>query len=289
MNHDLFLVPPGKRIQLKDYDPNATGKFSHKDEATSKLRADTVRLAKYQDVLYAQNTHALLIILQAMDAGGKDGIIKHVMSGVNPQGMQVYSFKEPSAEELDHDYLWRCFKALPERGRIGIFNRSYYEEVLIVRVHPEILHSQQIPTETKDAAIWEKRFTEINNFEEYLVRNGIHVLKFFLHISKEEQRRRFLARINTPEKNWKFSLSDAKERRFWDDYMSAFEDMFRHTSTPWAPWYIIPADHKWFTRAAVADVIITKLESLNLKYPTVSEAHRQELLQAKELLENEPQ
>ena len=289
MNHDLFLVPPGKRIQLKDYDPNATGKFSHKDEATSKLRADTVRLAKYQDVLYARNTHALLIILQAMDAGGKDGIIKHVMSGVNPQGMQVYSFKEPSAEELDHDYLWRCFKALPERGRIGIFNRSYYEEVLIVRVHPEILHSQQIPTGTKDAAIWEKRFTEINNFEEYLVRNGIHVLKFFLNISKEEQRRRFLARINTPEKNWKFSLSDAKERRFWDDYMSAFEDMFRHTSTPWAPWYIIPADHKWFTRAAVADVIITKLESLNLKYPTVSEAHRQELLQAKELLENEPQ
>lgn len=288
MNHDNFIVPPGKTIRLKDYDPSYTGRFRNKEEATEKLQKDVGRLAKYQDVLYAQNTYALLIILQAMDAAGKDGTIRHVMSGVNPQGTQIYSFKSPSAEELDHDYLWRSFKALPERGRIGIFNRSYYEEVLIVRVHPEILNYQQLPPEAKKKNIWKKRFEEINNFEGYLVRNGIHILKLFLNVSKEEQKRRFLARIDTPEKNWKFSLSDAKERGFWDDYMVAFEDAFNHTSTEWAPWYIIPADNKWFTRAAVADVIITKLKSLNLNYPKVSEEHMQNLLKAKELLENEP-
>ncbi len=287
MNHDSFLVPPGKKVKLADYDPTSTGKFKNKEEATDKLQKDIQRLAKLQDVLYAQNNYAVLVVLQAMDAAGKDGTIRHVMSGVNPQGTQVFSFKGPSAEDLDHDYLWRSFKALPERGRIGIFNRSYYEECLVVRVHPEYLNLQQLPPEAKGKNIWRRRFQEINNFERYLVRNGILILKFYLNVSKEEQRRRFLARINTPEKNWKFSLNDAKERGYWDDYMAAFEDMFQHTSTRWAPWHIIPADNKWFTRAAVADVIITKLKSLDLKYPDVGEEHMKNLLRAKELLESE--
>ena len=289
MNHERFIVPPRKKIRLKDYDPAYTGKFKDKAEAAEKLSRDVGRLAELQDVLYAQNSYALLIIFQAMDAAGKDGTIRHVMSGVNPQGTQVYSFKAPSPEELDHDYLWRSFKALPERGRIGIFNRSYYEEVLVVRVHPQILDGQQLPTEAKKKGIWKRRFEEINNFERYLVRNGIHVLKFFLNVSKEEQRRRFLARIDTPEKNWKFSANDAREREHWDDYMDAFEDAFNHTSTRWAPWYVIPADHKWFTRAAVADVIISKLKSFGLRYPELGEAHLKELQKAKELLENEGQ
>ncbi|MBA3320611.1 MAG: polyphosphate kinase 2 family protein [Pyrinomonadaceae bacterium] len=288
MNHDQFIVPPGKKIRLKDYDPTSIGKFKDKTDAKKKLCEDIERLAKYQDMLYAQNTHALLVILQAMDAAGKDGTIRHVMSGVNPQGTQVYSFKSPSSEELDHDYLWRSMKALPERGRIGIFNRSYYEELLVVRVHPEILSFQQLPADAKDKNIWKRRFEEINNFENYLVHNGIHILKFFLNVSKDEQKRRFLARINTPEKNWKFSLSDAKERGHWDDYMVAFEDAFNHTSTEHAPWYIVPADNKWFTRTVVADVIINKLKSLNLSYPVVSEAHMENLLKAKALLESEP-
>jgi PPK2 family polyphosphate:nucleotide phosphotransferase len=287
MNHDRFLVPPGKRIRLKDYDPDYTGEFENKEQAETKLREDVLRLAKYQDVLYAQNTYALLIIFQALDASGKDSTIKHVMSGVDPQGCQVFSFKAPSAEELDHDYLWRSAKSLPERGRIGIFNRSYYEEVLVVRVHPEILNAQQLPSEAKHENIWQHRFEEINDFERYLNRNGIVVLKFFLHVSKDEQRKRFLKRINTPEKNWKFSLADVKERAHWDDYMAAYEDMFNHTSTEEAPWYIIPADKKWFMRTAVADVIITKLESLKLSYPTISEEHRKNLMKAKELLEQE--
>jgi PPK2 family polyphosphate:nucleotide phosphotransferase len=222
-----------------------------------------------------------------MDAAGKDGTIKHVMSGVNPQGCQVFSFKAPSSEELDHDYLWRCFRALPERGRIGIFNRSYYEEVLIARVHPEILAGQQLPESLKDKQIWNRRFEEINNFEKYLVNNGIIVLKFFLNVSKQAQKKRFLERIDLPEKNWKFSAGDAKERAFWDDYMNAYEDMFNHTSTEWAPWHIIPADHKWFTRLAVATVITNQLKSLNLKYPTVNEAHKKDLVEAKALLEAE--
>lgn len=287
MRHEPFIVPPGKKIRLKDYDPAYTGKYRDKDEAAAKLQKDVLRLAKYQDVLYAHDVYALLIIFQAMDAAGKDGTIKHVMSGINPQGTQVFSFKAPSAEELDHDYLWRSFKALPERGRIGIFNRSYYEEVLIARVHPEILDSQRLPPETKKKRIWRRRFEEMCNFEHYLADNGIHVLKFFLNVSKEEQRRRFLARVNTPEKNWKFSQNDVKERGHWDDYMLAYEEMFRHTSTKWSPWYIIPADNKWFTRAVVADVIISKLKSLRLRYPIVSEAHMQEILKAKELLERE--
>jgi PPK2 family polyphosphate:nucleotide phosphotransferase len=287
MNQDHFIVPPGKKIQLKDYDPGFTGEFKNKQEALNDLEADVKKLAEYQDVLYAQDTYALLIIFQAMDAAGKDGVIKYVMSGVNPQGCQVYSFKAPSAEELDHDYLWRNMKALPERGRIGIFNRSYYEEVLIVRVHPEILDAQQLPPEAKKADIWKRRFEEINDFERYLVGNGIIVLKFFLNVSKEQQKRRFLKRIATPEKNWKFSLNDVKERAHWDEYMAAFEDVFNHTSTEWAPWHIIPADNKWFTRAAVAEIIVSKLKSLDLSYPTLSEEQRQELAKAKELLDSE--
>jgi len=286
MNQNHFLVKPGKRVRLADFDPAYTAKFKSSEEATAKLERDIVRLRKYQGTLYAQDTHALLIIFQAMDAAGKDGTIKHVMSGVNPQGTQVYSFKGPSPEELDHDYLWRCHKAAPERGRIGIFNRSYYEEVLIVRVHPEILNSQRLSPDSLKG-IWKKRFQQISSFERYLVENGIHVMKFFLNLSPEEQKRRFLERIETPEKNWKFSLSDAKERARWDDYMKAYEDAFQHTSTKWAPWHVIPADNKWFTHVAVADLIVAKLKSLKLSYPTVSEEHREELLRAKAALENE--
>ncbi len=287
MKDNHFFVKPGKRARLTAFDPAYTAKFKSSEEACAKLEKDIARLAKYQDTLYAQNTHALLIIFQAMDAAGKDGTIKHVMSGANPQGTQVFSFKAPSAEERDHDYLWRCYKALPERGRIGIFNRSYYEEVLVVRVHPEILKSSQLPKEAFKG-IWKTRFEQINNFERYLVQNGVHVLKFYLNVSKEEQKRRFLARIERPEKNWKFSLSDAEERGHWDNYMKAYEDVFNRTSTKWAPWYIIPADNKWFARVAVADIIVTKLKSLRLKYPVMSEAHTQELLLAKEALDNEP-
>jgi len=288
MNHDHFIVAPGSKIRLKDYDPGFTAHYKDKDEASGKLRKDIKQLAKYQNVLYAQNTYALLVMLQAMDTAGKDGTIRHVMSGVNPQGTQVHSFKAPSAQELNHDFLWRSLKAMPERGGIGIFNRSYYEEVLVVRVHPELLDLQHLPPEAKGTDIWKHRFDEINAFEKYLVRNGVVVLKFFLNLSKEEQKRRLLARINRPEKNWKFSLNDAKERAHWDDYMNAFEETFNHTSTEWAPWHIIPADNKWFTRTVVADVIVEKLKSLNLSYPEVSEEHRKHLLEAKELLENEP-
>jgi len=287
MNHDHFIVPPGKKIKLKDYDPSFTAHYKNKNEAAPKLQKDIKQLAKYQNILYAQNTYALLIVLQGMDSAGKDGVIRHVMCGVNPQGTQVHSFKEPSADELSHDFLWRNMKELPKRGGIGIFNRSYYEEVLVVRVHPELLDLQRLPPGAAGKNIWKHRFEEINNFEKYLVRNGIVVLKFFLNLSKEEQKRRFLARIDTPEKNWKFSFSDVKERAYWNDYMSAFEDALNHTSTEHAPWYIIPADHKWFTRTAVADVIVEKLKSLKLRYPVSSEEHKQHLLEAKKSLENE--
>ncbi|NJO39821.1 MAG: polyphosphate kinase 2 family protein [Cyanobacteria bacterium CRU_2_1] len=288
MKHDRFIVKPNSAISLeKDFDPSYKADYITKKDATGKLQSDIKRLGEYQDVLYAQNTYALLLIFQAMDAAGKDGTIKHVMSGVNPQGCQVYSFKAPSEEELDHDYLWRSMKALPERGRIGIFNRSYYEEVLVVRVHPEILAKQQLPPEAKGKEIWKRRFEEINNFEKYLVNNGIIILKFFLNISKAVQKKRFLERIDRPEKNWKFSASDVKERTFWKDYMTVYEDMFNHTSTEWAPWYIIPANHKWFTHLAVADVINTKLQALKLQYPIVSKEQRQELLQAREMLGQE--
>ncbi len=284
-----FIVPPGKKISLKkDYDPGYTAKFVTKKDAVQILQRGVQLLAEYQDKLYAQNTQALLVILQAMDAAGKDGTIKHVMSGLNPQGCEVYSFKAPSAEELDHDYLWRNFKVLPERGRIGIFNRSYYEEVLIARVHPEILERQQLPPELKKQKdIWKRRFGEINNFERYLVDNGIILLKFFLNVSKDEQKTRFLERIEQPEKNWKFSAADAKERAFWKDYMTAYEDMLSHTSTEWAPWHVIPADNKWFTRLAVAAVIVAKMKEIDPQYPTVTEEHEQGLLEAKRMLEEE--
>ena len=283
-----LIVPPGSKISLaKDYDPAHKPDSVNKEEADELLQKGLAELVELQNKLYAQDTYAMLIIFQAMDAAGKDGTIKHVMSGVNPQGCQVYSFKAPSEEELDHDYLWRSFKALPERGRIGIFNRSHYEETLIVRVHPEILARQRIPAESKDKKIWKRRFSEINAFEKYLVANGIVVLKFFLHVSKEEQKKRFLERIERPEKNWKFSVNDVKERGLWDEYMKAYEDIFNNTSTEWAPWHIIPADRKWFTRLAVGWVILDKLRKLKLKYPTVSEQHKQELLKAKEILENE--
>jgi PPK2 family polyphosphate:nucleotide phosphotransferase len=287
MKHDALIVPPGKKIRLRDFDPAYTGKYQSKEDALEKLQADCARLAKYQDVLYAQDTYSLLIIIQALDAAGKDGTIKHVMSGINPQGTQVYSFKQPSAEELDHDYLWRYHKAAPERGRIGIFNRSYYEEVLVVRVHPEFLNAQKLPPKTVKKDIWKQRFKQINDFEHYLVQNGVAVLKFFLNVSKEEQRRRFLARLDIPEKNWKFSLADVKERAHWDNYQKAFEDVFNHTSSKWAPWYVIPADHKWFTHVAVSEIIVSKLKSLNLKYPSVSKERLQELQINRELLESE--
>ncbi len=285
---DQITVPPGKKINFKrDYEPGHTGHFVTKQDAQELLEKGIQQLAEYQDKLYAQNTYALLIIFQALDAAGKDGVIKHVMSGLNPQGTQVYSFKAPSEEELDHDYLWRNFKTLPERGRIGIFNRSYYEEVLVVRVHPEILDRQRLPPELKDKGIWKRRFEEINAFEKYLVNNGIVVLKFFLNVSKDEQKKRFLERIDLPEKNWKFAAADVQERQHWGAYLDAYEDLFNHTSTPWAPWHIVPADHKWFTRLAVAEAIAQTLRDLNLDYPTVSDDHRQELLKAKETLESE--
>ena len=282
-----LIIPSGKKVRLKDYDPGSTGTFKSKDQAQKKLVADTERLAELQDRLYAQDRHAVLLVFQAMDAAGKDGIIKHVMSGVNPQGCQVYSFKSPSAEELNHDFLWRTTKVLPERGRIGIFNRSYYEEVLVVRVHPEFLQKQNLPGGAAGDDIWKHRFEDINNLEHHLTRNGTVILKFFLNVSKKEQKRRFLDRIDTPEKNWKFSAADVQERQHWDKYMDAYEDLFSNTSTAWAPWHIIPADHKWFTRIAVADIIVSKLESLKLKYPEVSKERKEGLLKAKKMLEKE--
>ncbi|MFA6455990.1 MAG: polyphosphate kinase 2 family protein [Bacteroidota bacterium] len=287
MNTKDLIVPPGKKILLSKYDPASTGNVKHKERAEEHLVKDIADIARLQDVLYAHDVYAVLMIFQAMDAAGKDGAIKHVMSGINPQGCQVYSFKSPSMEELDHDYLWRSMKALPERGRFGIFNRSYYEEVLIVRIHDEILKKQKLPPQPKGKDFWKGRYNEINMFEQYLVRNGIHILKFFLNVSKDEQKRRFLKRIETPEKNWKFSASDAKERNHWDEYMKAYEDMFNHTSTKWAPWYVIPADHKWFTRAAVARILVEKLKSLDIAYPKPTEEHMKELEKARKLLEAE--
>ena len=281
---DRLIATPGKKISLKDYDPGWTGNIKDKTEAVKLLEDGVKQLAKQQDKLYAQDTYSLLMVFQAMDAAGKDGTIRHVMSGVNPQGCQVFSFKAPSAEERDHDYLWRTTKALPERGRIGIHNRSYYEEVLVARVHPEILASQQLPDDWKRDGVWKRRFEQINNFERYLVDNGIVVLKFFLNVSKKEQKRRFLERIDLDDKNWKFSMNDAKERVFWKDYMHAYEEVFTHTSTKHAPWYIIPADNKWFMRLAVAAITYQTLENLDLKYPVLTKEKKQELLEAKKVL-----
>jgi PPK2 family polyphosphate:nucleotide phosphotransferase len=281
---ERLVAPPGRKISLKRYDPEWTGRVRDKKKATEWLQQGVRELARHQDRLYAQDTYALLVILQAMDAAGKDGTIRHVMSGINPQGCQVFSFKAPSAEERDHDYLWRSSKALPERGRIGIHNRSYYEEVLVARVHPEILDSQQLPPSGKGRDVWRRRFEEINNFERHLVDNGIVVLKFYLNVSKNEQKRRFLERLEQPDKNWKFSVNDAKERAFWKDYMHAYEDAFTHTSTRHAPWYIVPADNKWFMRLAVAAIINQTLDDLKLRYPRVSKEKKVELDQVRELL-----
>jgi PPK2 family polyphosphate:nucleotide phosphotransferase len=286
--HKKFLVGPGEKFRLEDHDPSFTGEFEDEQQASNTLAGDIKKMAGYQDKLYADQRFAVLIILQAMDAAGKDGTIKHVMSGLNPQGVDVRSFKQPTPEELKHDYLWRAAKVLPERGRIGIFNRSYYEEVIIVRVHPELLEAEQIPESTAKEGIWKSRYQEINNFEQHLANNGTVILKFLLNISKQEQRRRFMARLDDPEKNWKFSPSDLKERAFWDEYMKAFEKILNNTSTDWAPWYVIPANHKWFARAAVASVIVQKLKSLDLAYPKMSEEQLQRLQDAKNALDAEP-
>ncbi len=289
MKIDTFIVKQGKKLDLKKHKTGFTGNYTDKKEAVEDLQANIDRMRELQDALYAENTSSLLIVFQAMDAAGKDGAIKHVMSGVNPQGCHVVSFKQPSAEELSHDYLWRCAKSLPERGKIGIFNRSHYEEVLVVRVHPEILQGQHLPAKIKnDKNIWKKRYEQIRNFETHLVENGTRIVKFFLHVSKDEQRQRFLDRIAEKEKNWKFAMGDVRERGHWDDYMKAYEQALEATSTKDAPWYVIPADKKWFTRLAVSEIIVKTLESMGPEYPKVSAEHQTELADAKKLLESEP-
>jgi PPK2 family polyphosphate:nucleotide phosphotransferase len=281
-----YRVSDGKKFRLADVDPRDTGELTSEDKPRAKeaLQTGIQALAELQDVLYAQDRWAVLLIFQAMDAAGKDGAIKHVMSGINPQGCQVTSFKAPSAEDLDHDYLWRCIKALPERGRIGIFNRSYYEETLVVRVHPEFLAGQRLPSECVTKGILKERFEDIGSLERYLTRNGTIIRKFFLHVSKEEQQKRFLERLDNPDKNWKFSANDAKERGFWDKYMEAYEETIRETATADAPWYVVPADRKWFTRVIVAAAVIDALASLDLHYPEVSAVKREELAAARETL-----
>jgi PPK2 family polyphosphate:nucleotide phosphotransferase len=283
-----ILVPPGKAIRLaKDFDPGYTASYQNKAETEARVQANIEALVQQQDILYAQGSYALLIIFQALDAAGKDSAIKHVMSGVNPQGCQVTSFKVPSSEELSHDYLWRAHKALPSRGMIGIFNRSYYEEVLVVRVHPELLEKQKLPPNLGGKHCWRERFEQINAFERCLAHNGIIILKFFLNVSKAEQKKRFLERIERAEKNWKFSAADIAERRCWAAYQAAYEDCFNHTSTRWAPWFVIPADHKWFTRLAVSALVVHALKSLKLDYPRPSKEHLRALQEARLRLEKE--
>lgn len=284
-----FRITDGEDFRLKHIDPEDTLglKSEDKPKAQEALKNGIELLAELQDKLYAQDKWSVLLIFQAMDAAGKDGAIKHVMSGINPQGCQVYSFKAPTSEDLDHDYLWRCIKCLPERGRIGIFNRSYYEETLVVRVHEEILAKQKLPEKLVTKHIWDERFQDIRNFEKYLTRNGTIVRKFFLHVSRGEQKKRFLERIDNPEKNWKFSSADAKERGHWDEYMKAYEDMIRNTSTKDSPWFVVPADNKWFTRLVVAAAVIEALASLELEYPEVGENKLIELAEAKNLLNQE--
>ncbi len=288
MKIERFRIAEGKKLDLEDHPTDYTGDYKNKDQAAGVLEKNIERLTRLQDVLYAQNVHALLVVFQAMDAAGKDSAIKHVLSGVNPQGCRVTAFKAPSSEELEHDFLWRCQRALPERGIIGIFNRSHYEEVLVVRVHPQILEAQQLPDKIKhDKDIWKKRYKQICEWENTLADNGTIVIKFFLHVSKEEQKKRFLDRIEQPDKNWKFSAGDASERALWDEYMKAYEDAISATSTERSPWFVIPADKKWFTRLAVSEVIVQQLESLNMKYPELSEEHQAELLECKRILESE--
>ena len=278
-----FRVTKGKDFRLKDIDPDDTLEYTKDDKERSKeaLASGITALAELQDKLYAQDKWAVLLIFQAMDAAGKDGAIKHVMSGVNPQGCKVFSFKSPTSDDLDHDYLWRCMKCLPNRGEIGIFNRSYYEELLVVRVHPEFLDKQKLPPELVTKHIWQERYEDIRNFERYLTRNGVVIRKFFLHVSRKEQKRRFLERIDLPEKNWKFSPNDAAERDHWDGYMDAYEQMIQETATKYAPWYVIPADNKWFTRVAVAAAVIEAISSLGLEYPKVGRDKLKELAVAK--------
>ena len=282
-----YRVTDGKAFRLKDIDPGDTRDYGSEDKSRAReaLATGIEALVSLQDMLYAQDRWGVLVIFQAMDAAGKDGAIKHVMSGLNPQGCQVFSFKAPSAEELDHDYMWRCLRRLPERGRIGIFNRSYYEETLVVRVHPELLARQKLPPRLVTKRLWGDRFKDMRCFERYLTRNGIIVRKFFLHVSRKEQKRRFLERIENPQKNWKFSAADTRERAYWDDYMNAYEEMIRRTATKAAPWYVVPADNKWFTRLVVADVLIDALASLDLGYPKVGKGQRRELAVARRALQ----
>jgi len=286
---DPYRVTRGKKFRLKDFDPGDTGGLGsdQKPVARELLEKGVQWLAEEQDKLYAQDRHSLLLVFQAMDAAGKDSTIRHVMSGVNPQGCQVFSFKQPSGEELEHDYLWRCQKCLPERGRIGIFNRSYYEEVLVVRVHPELLGWRKLPPGFVTRGIWKERLDDIAGFERYLARQGTTILKFFLHVSRKEQKRRFLQRLEQPEKNWKFSPADIGERRFWDHYMAAYEDAIRRTASREAPWYVVPADNKWYTRLVVAAAIVEALRKLDLAYPQVDEAGRKDIAAAKRSLMRE--
>ena len=284
MDLGRFRVRSGHDVKLRRYDPADTRPFKNEEKAGGRLARGIERLVALQERLYAQDQWAVLLIFQAIDAAGKDSAIKHVMSGLNPQGTQVYSFKRPSDEELDHDFLWRTVKALPERGRIGIFNRSYYEEVLVVRVHPEILARQRLPPSLVTRRIWKERCEDINAFERYLARNGTLILKFFLHMSKEEQRRRFLKRLDEPSKNWKFSAADLDERMLWDEYMTAYEDALSRTSADHAPWFIVPADHKWFTRLTIAELIVDAIEGLSLEFPKPSRAQLKELAKARKRL-----
>jgi len=272
-----FCVTKGEKFRLKDWDPADTTGVKSKQHAQNILDAREGLLNHLQEKLYAQDRWAVLVVLQGLDAAGKDGVIKHVMSGVNPQGCSVFSFKSPSTEELDHDYLWRAHKCAPERGRIGIFNRSYYEEVLIVRVHPALLRAEKLPDEMITKHIWDQRYEDINAFEQYLTRNGVVIRKFFLHISKEEQKRRFLERLEDPKKNWKFSMADVNERGFWKDYQEAYEEMIQNTARKHAPWFVVPADNKWFTRLIVASAIIQTLDGLHLSFPAVDKAKKKEL------------
>ncbi len=281
-----FQVQDGSHFRIKDFNPAETLGLKSKEHAQASLERGITRLAELQEKLFAQDRWAFLLILQAMDAAGKDSTIKHVMSGVNPQGCDVHSFKAPSAEELQHDFLWRTSRVVPERGKIGIFNRSYYEEVLAVRVHPELLAQKKIPANLMKKNIWERRFEDINNFEHYLAGNGIVVLKFFLHLSKQEQKKRFLKRLDEPEKNWKFSINDVLERQYWDKYMLSYEEMIRNTSTKHAPWFVVPADHKWFTRLVVAEAIIEAMECLDLSFPKLDAQRRKELKAARKALEH---
>ena len=282
-----FRVPASGDFSLESVRPDSTGSFPTKEDAKERLAADIEELSKMQAVLYAQDTYSLLLIFQGMDTSGKDGVIKHVLTGVNPQGVDVHSFKAPSDDELDHVYLWRCAKVLPERGRIGIFNRSYYEEVLTVKVHPELLKREKLPKKNVTKDIWTERYTDLNNFERYLTRNGVVVLKFFLHISKEEQRKRLEERIDSRDKNYKITPADIHERTFWKEYMKSYEEMLRHTSTEYAPWFVVPSDHKWYTRAVVASTIVETLKSLDLEYPELTAQTEKLLVEAKKALDSE--